>query len=104
MRPATRSHTSSTAAIASVAVFTVAPNILVVTKALPASHPDLGARLGELESTITAHTLASAVLLVTGPVAAVLAALVAVIRPRVRQRPPAAARADHLLIPTAGAR
>jgi EmrB/QacA subfamily drug resistance transporter len=52
--------------IASVAVFMVALDNLVVTMALPAIQRDLHAGLGQLEWTINAYTLTFAVLLLTG--------------------------------------
>jgi EmrB/QacA subfamily drug resistance transporter len=64
MRPSTRML--STFAIASVVVFMVALDNLVVTMALPAIQRDLHAGLGQLEWTINAYTLTFAVLLLTG--------------------------------------
>src|SRR4051794_28246377 len=55
-----------TLAIASVAIFMVTLDNLVVTTALPSIRRDLGASLEDLEWTVNAYTLAFAVFLLTG--------------------------------------
>ena len=55
-----------TLAIASVAIFMVTLDNLVVTTALPSIRADLGASLEDLEWTVNAYTLAFAVFLLTG--------------------------------------
>jgi EmrB/QacA subfamily drug resistance transporter len=55
-----------TLAIASVAIFMVTLDNLVVTTALPSIRADLGASLEDLEWTVNGYTLAFAVLLLTG--------------------------------------
>src|SRR3954447_5475125 len=55
-----------TLAIASVAIFMVTLDNLVVTTALPSIRADMGASLEELEWTVNAYTLAFAVFLLTG--------------------------------------
>src|SRR3954462_9045161 len=55
-----------TLAIASVAIFMVTLDNLVVTTALPSIRRDLGASLEDLEWTVNGYTLAFAVLLLTG--------------------------------------
>ena len=55
-----------TLAIASVAIFMVTLDNLVVTTALPSIRSDLGASLEDLEWTVNAYTLAFAVFLLTG--------------------------------------
>src|SRR4051794_40652657 len=55
-----------TLAIASIALFMVTLDNLVVTTALPSIRADLGASIEALEWTVNAYTLAFAVLLLTG--------------------------------------
>jgi MFS family permease len=55
-----------TLAIASVAIFMVTLDNLVVTTALPSIRRDLGASLEDLEWTVNGYTLAFAVFLLTG--------------------------------------
>jgi len=59
-------RSSITLAIASVAIFMVTLDNLVVTTALPSIRRDLGASLEDLEWTVNAYTLAFAVFLLTG--------------------------------------
>lgn len=66
MRPVAKSTTLWTFVIASVAMFMVALDNLVVTMALPAIRRDLNAGLSQLEWTVSAYTLTFAVLLLTG--------------------------------------
>lgn len=62
----TRARTTWTFIAASVGVFMVALDNLVVTTALPVIKRDLGASLSGLEWTVNAYTLTFAVLLLTG--------------------------------------
>src|ERR687885_2291985 len=55
-----------TLAIASVAIFMVTLDNLVVTTALPSIRADMGASLEDLEWTVNGYTLAFAVFLLTG--------------------------------------
>src|SRR5829696_6976507 len=55
-----------TLAIASVAIFMVTLDNLVVTTALPSIRKDLGASIEDLEWTVNAYTLAFTVFLLTG--------------------------------------
>src|SRR6476646_6576138 len=62
----TRSNAPLTLAIASLALFMVALDNLVVTTALPVIKADLGASLADLKWMVNAYTLTFAVLLLTG--------------------------------------
>src|SRR5918912_1641307 len=59
-------HKGWTLALASLGLFMVALDTLVVTTALPVLRTDLGAGLSELEWTVNAYNLAFACLLLTG--------------------------------------
>src|SRR5262245_29904148 len=59
-------HKGWTLALASLGLFMVALDTLVVTTALPALRVDLGASLPDLEWTVNAYNLAFACLLLTG--------------------------------------
>src|SRR5207249_7387765 len=61
-----RVRTLWTFAITSIALFMVTLDNLVVTTALPVIRHDLHASLSQLEWTVNAYTLTSAVLLLTG--------------------------------------
>src|SRR5678815_4377542 len=61
-----KSRTYWTFAIASIGVFMVTLDNLVVTTALPVIRKDLGASIEDLEWTVNAYTLTFAVLLLTG--------------------------------------
>src|ERR687885_265279 len=61
-----RPRTRSTLAIASLALFMVVLDNLIVTVALPSIRTDLGASLQQLEWTVNAYTLAFAVTLIPG--------------------------------------
>src|SRR5512143_98450 len=65
-RMSTRARTIWTFIAASVGVFMVSLDNLVVTTALPVIKRDLGASLSGLEWTVNAYTLTFAVLLLTG--------------------------------------
>src|SRR5438128_11108756 len=65
-RPAGAPHKGWTLALASLGLFMVALDTLVVTTALPVLRVDLGASLGDVEWTVNAYNLAFACLLLTG--------------------------------------
>src|SRR5438128_9051478 len=65
-RPAGAPHKGWTLALASLGLFMVALDTLVVTTALPVLRVDLRASLADLEWTVNAYNLAFACLLLTG--------------------------------------